>query len=199
MIKLLLNPFKHVQTNKLLIFGILFGILSCIIQLFTHFRMISILKIIPLKSQPNISLVFLDYIISTLVLTVGLFFYGKLIYRPTRFVDILNTVLIARIVFIFSFLIDIGGWFSNYTFALVENINNPNFFSQQSQNLILYSLVCFGLLLLIILFFYYIFKGFALAVNTKKISYMIGVFFLIITLDSITRFITTLYAAKNIF
>lgn len=191
--KILLNPFKQVQTNRLLSFGIIFGILSCLLQLFTHFRVIAILKMVPLKSASNFGLNLIDYTVSTLVLSLGLFIYGRIIYKGTRFIDILNTVLIARLVFIFSLALDIKGWFSNFSLLMIKNINNPSFFMDHSLDLALFSIAGFAMLLFVIVFFYYMFKGFQVATNSKKISHMIILFLLILILDTITQFISTLY------
>lgn len=190
----ILKPFENVQDKTLLLIGVLTGVVISCLQLLTHMRSIAILKQVALKSAPTLIQTLSDFAITTIVMTLGLFVFGKIINKKTRLIDILNTVLIARICLDISVLFDINGYLSDFSLQLIDNIANPEIlFKSNPQGFVYLIITSFASILCLVGFGYYIYQGFKLATNLKK-KYMIIVFVLIILLvDTLTRLITTLY------
>lgn len=190
----ILKPFENVQDKTLLAIGILTGVVISCLQLLTHMRSIAILKQVTLKSAPTLVQTLSDFAITTIVMTLALFVFGKIINKKTRLIDILNTVLIARICLDISVLFDINGYLSDFSLQLIDNIANPEIlFKSNPQSFVYFIITSFASILCLVGFGYYIYQGFKLATHLKK-KYMIIVFVLIILLvDTLTRLITTLY------
>lgn len=190
----ILKPFESIQDKTLLVIGVLTGVVISCLQLLTHMRSIAILKQVALKSAPTLVQTLSDFAITTIVMTLGLFVFGKIINKKTRLIDILNTVLIARICLDISVLFDINGYLSDFSLQLIDNIANPEIlFQSNPQGFVYFIITSFASILCLVGFGYYIYQGFKLATHLKK-KYMIIIFVLIILLvDTLTRLITTLY------
>ncbi|AJA69167.1 hypothetical protein HX045_03940 [Myroides odoratimimus] len=190
----ILKPFESIQDKTLLAIGVLTGVVISCLQLLTHMRSIAILKQVTLKSAPTLVQTLSDFAITTIVMTLALFVFGKIINKKTRLIDILNTVLIARICLDISVLFDINGYLSDFSLQLIDNIANPEIlFKSNPQGFVYFIITSFASILCLVGFGYYIYQGFKLATHLKK-KYMIIVFVLIILLvDTLTRLITTLY------
>ncbi|MFM9402883.1 hypothetical protein ACKLNQ_13245 [Myroides odoratimimus] len=190
----ILKPFENVQDKTLLAIGVLTGVIISCLQLLTHMRSIAILKQVTFKSAPTLVQTLSDFAITTIVMTLALFVFGKIINKKTRLIDILNTVLIARICLDISVLFDINGYLSDFSLQLIDNIANPEIlFKSNPQGFVYFIITSFASILCLVGFGYYIYQGFKLATHLKK-KYMIIVFVLIILLvDTLTRLITTLY------
>ncbi|ALU26400.1 MULTISPECIES: hypothetical protein [Myroides] len=190
----ILKPFESIQDKTLLAIGVLTGVVISCLQLLTHMRSIAILKQVTLKSAPTLVQTLSDFAITTIVMTLALFVFGKIINKKTRLIDILNTVLIARICLDISVLFDINGYLSDFSLQLIDNIANPEIlFKSNPQGFVYFIITSFASILCLVGFGYYIYQGFKLATHLKK-KYMIIAFVLIILLvDTLTRLITTLY------
>ncbi|MDM1096493.1 hypothetical protein HXZ81_07510 [Myroides odoratimimus] len=190
----ILKPFESIQDKTLLAIGVLTGVVISCLQLLTHMRSIAILKQVTLKSAPTLVQTLSDFAITTIVMTLALFVFGKIINKKTRLIDILNTVLIARICLDISVIFDINGYLSDFSLQLIDNIANPEIlFKSNPQGFVYFIITSFASILCLVGFGYYIYQGFKLATHLKK-KYMIIVFVLIILLvDTLTRLITTLY------
>lgn len=191
--KYLKNPFKVVQEKQLFLFGTIALILASFLQLFTYSRSISILKIASVSEVPQWWEVSLDAIITTLCMAIPLFVLGKIINKKTRFIDILNTVLIARIPLIIAIISDLNGYLTSKINAVIQNINNPEAISQQMNDLIPITIISISSLLALVAFGYYIYQGFKTATHLKKALHIIIFVILVLLSDLLTRLITTLY------
>ncbi|WP_121967209.1 hypothetical protein [Myroides sp. N17-2] len=190
----ILKPFEIVQEKTLLLSGFLIGVTFCIIQLFTQTRSIAILKQVSLKSAPILVQTLADFVITTTIMTMALFILGKIINNKTRFIDILNTVLIARICLDLGVLFDINGYFSNISNLLIENISNPETLLITHRPQIIYmTIVSLSAIFLLVAFAYYIYQGFKTATHLKTKTPIIAFILVILIVDILTRFITRLY------
>lgn len=193
MLKTLLKPFEFVQERTLLLFGCCCLLITSIVQLFTLSRTISILKMADYIEYPQWWQVSLDAIISTLLMTVVLFAFGKIVNRKTRLIDIFNTVLIARIPLSLIVFSDINGFLTLKTQALLSVVNNPEAMAEQMGDITFITIIgIFGILALV-LFAYYIYQGFKTATHSKKIQHIIVLIILVLITDTLTRYVTTLY------
>lgn len=93
--KKLLNPIAHFDEKKLLITGLISVALNIAMCHFFGFKMISILKFT--DSGAGLKTLVLSVFRAYAVAIVVFYLYGFLINRKTRFLDIVNTVLISMI------------------------------------------------------------------------------------------------------
>ncbi|MDR0229393.1 MAG: hypothetical protein LBI72_10060 [Flavobacteriaceae bacterium] len=190
----LIRPLETVQERTLLVIGGIIGIIICYIQTFTHSRSIAILKQVALKSSPTFIQTLSDFLITTLMMTLALFILGKIINKKTRLIDILNTVLIARMSLDLSVLFDINGYLSDFSLQLIDNITNPEaLFKTNPGSFIYLFVVSLTSILFLIGFGYYIYQGFKTATHLKKTTMIIVFVLTILLVDTLTRLITTLY------
>ena len=188
-----LKPFTYFQEKQLLLFGISLGIISCFIQLTTTTRVIALLKTIITEENPPFVQNIVDFIITTMTMVLALFIFGKVINTKTRFIDILNVVLIARIPLYLFIIGDINSFITNKTKAVLDSISNPSEITNQFKDIIPLTVFGFLVLFALILFGYYIYQGFKTATHLKKTSHIIIFVILILFVDFVTRFLTTLY------
>ena len=178
MIKTLLNPFEKYSEKQLLIFGILFLLIGSLLGYQFNALFDSILHI---SFPDNISFInhLLQNIALTLILTVFLFALGKYFNSKTRFIDILNSSLIARIPFYLTTLANINDASSTISNKLLESLNDLKNITISTQDyfvLFLTSILSlFGIIWLSIL----LWNGFKTATNAKTTKQIV-LFILII-------------------
>ncbi|WP_158962621.1 hypothetical protein [Myroides fluvii] len=188
-----LKPFTYFQEKQLLLFGLSLGLISCIIQLTTTTRVIALLKAIITEENPPFVQNIADFIITTITMVLALFIFGKMINAKTRFIDILNTVLIARIPLYLFIIGDINSFITKKTKVILDSISNPDEMANQFIDIILLTVFGFLVLLSLIIFGYYIYQGFKTATHLKKTSHIIIFVILILFIDFLTRLLTNLY------
>lgn len=187
----ILKPFETLQERTLLWIGVFTGLVTCIVQTFTHSRSIALLKQVSIYKSPTAIETISDYVITTFLMTIAVFILGKTINKKTRFIDILNTVLIARIAMNITVLFDINGFLTGIADTLMKNINNPNALNMDSVfNLTIFSILT---LCLLIVFGYYMYQGFKTATHLKTKPPIIALVVIILFVDILTRPITSLY------
>ncbi|MCC9042937.1 hypothetical protein LNQ81_09645 [Myroides sp. M-43] len=187
----ILKPFETLQERTLLWIGVFTGLVTCIVQTFTHSRSIALLKQVSIYKSPTAIETISDYVITTFLMTIAVFILGKTINKKTRFIDILNTVLIARIAMNITVLFDINGFLTDIADTLMKNINNPNALNMDSVfNLTIFSILT---LCLLIVFGYYMYQGFKTATHLKTKPPIIALVVIILFVDILTRPITSLY------
>lgn len=178
MYKTLLNPFEKFSEKQLLIFGILFLFIGSYIGFLVNAYFDSILHISFVENTSYINSIAQNLIIIVL-LTIILFALGKYLNPKTRWIDLFNVSLIARIPFYFSTLIN----YNNSTLKLTDKIMNnldaiQNIRFSTSEYLFLIITSVFGILCLL-LFAVLLWNGFKTATNAKTTKEII---LLIITL-----------------
>lgn len=188
----LFQPFTYFQEKQLLLFGLVIGLLSCLLQLTTHTRIISILQLTALDQSPTFLQAIADYTISSIVMALTLFIFGRIINPKTRWIDIFNTVIIARIPLLLPLLFDIKGYISDKQKVLIQSISDPEALSNQAE---LTPILFFGILVLLLLvaFGYYLYQGFKTATHLKKTGHIVIFIVLTFGIDLLTRLLTTLY------
>lgn len=188
-----LKPFTYFQEKQLLLFGLSLGLISCIIQLTTTTRVIALLKAIITEENPPLVQNLADFIITTLTMVLALFIFGKVINAKTRFIDILNVVLIARIPLYIFIIGDINSFFTKKTKVILDSISEPDEMAKQLMHIIPLTIYGFLVIFALILFGYYIYQGFKIATHLKKTSHIIIFIILILFIDFLTRLLTNLY------
>lgn len=171
MIKNLLNPF-YLSEKKLLTLGVIALLIGLCIgfSLDTRFD-----GVIDLHFTENVQIfqLILDLLIAIIVTAIVLFLTGLFINKKTRIVDLLITVLIAKVPFYFLPIVNIG----NKMFEIsnkISNVINPNSHLKLLPEEILF--LTFSSLLSVLAIIWSIillFNGFKTATNSKEIKHSI--------------------------
>ena len=190
----LLKPFTYFQEKQLLVFGLGISLLFCLVQLTTHSRTISILQIANIdQAPPTLLQVLADLAISSGIMTLALYIFGRIINPKTRCIDIFNTVTLARIPLFLCILFDVNGYLSSKQKILLQYINDPEALASQTALLIPLAITGILTILLLVGFGYYIYQGFKTATHMKKPLHIIVFIVLILSVDLLTRLLTTAY------
>lgn len=189
-----IKPFENVQEKTLLLIGLSAGVVNCYLSTLTYSRSIAILKQVTINKNPSLLQTLGDYVITSLIMAIALFLLGRVINKRTRFIDIINTVLIARIGLDISVVFDINGYMSSIVNQLLKNPQNPELLLQSDPWAMIYLIiVSLVSILMLVLFGYYIYQGFKTATHLKKTSMIIVFVITILAVDTLTRYITRLY------
>lgn len=177
------NIFERWSTERLLIWGIIFTLIGSVFAFFLKGRFDGALDLHFVAEirwfQP-----FVDNFLAVILLTLGLFITSKFLNSKTRFIDLLNAVLISRIFIYFILLGNINGFISQISEQVLINPENI----QIDQNTII--LILFGLITIAVLFLFlfFLYLGFRVATNYKKLR---GILYFIFTI-AITEIISLL-------
>lgn len=190
---ILFDPFKKYQENTLFIIGLISLIFGSLLAylLFARFDGVLDLHFVPHITvwQP-----FLDNTINSIALTGILFLIAKYINKKTRLIDILNSVLIARIPYyilplfnINNFIADAGNVFTNA--FILNSTMNPADISTKALLIIVF----FALISIMILVWYMalLYNGYKVACNAKGIKSVLLFVVAIIAAEIVSKMLIT--------
>lgn len=185
--KLFLNPFVKLSESKQSFFGLSFLIIGSLLGYLFQARFDGV---IDLHFVENITFTqpFLDNIINTSTLTLFLFLLGIYVNPKTRFWDILNTSLIARIPFYLMPFFNISNYMMDITDSLLVSIETPNnqlFETVSPISMIVVFIFALLSLLFLVVFGVLLWNGFKVATNAKSTKSII-LFIICILLSEIT-------------
>ena len=170
MIKSLTNPFEIYNEKKLLTIGIFFLIIAALISSQFDLLLYGSLKILNNYKQLYFAAIF--NICITVFSNVAVFFlFGRIRYSKTRFIDVLNVMLVAHIPMYFVlFLTGLPIIEDAQTFIELEILGSDNLQSivlpkEYALILGLYAILALSLL---VYFFYLIIVGMKIAINSKS-------------------------------
>ncbi len=173
--KLLFKPFEYYSESKLLIVGTIATIIGTYLATLFHARFDGILDLHFVDSSIKGQVV-LDVIINSLTLVILLFIAGKFINNKTRFIDILNTSLVAKIPMYLLVFLNIN---NSVAFPTTTDINEIQQFAMENIGMILALAVLS--IIAVVWYIALLYNGFKTATNgkgTKLILYFIGVIIL---------------------
>jgi hypothetical protein len=178
MFKTLFNPFEKYSEKQLLLFGILFLIIGSFLGYQFNALFDSILHV---SFPENISFInhLLQNIALTLILSIFLFALGYYFNSKTRFIDILNCSLIARIAFYLTTLANINDATSTVSNKLIESLNDLKSITISTQDYFVLFLTSILSLVGIVWLAILLWNGFKTATNAKTTKQII-VFILVI-------------------
>ena len=112
--KLLLNPFERFSERTLLSWGILSLVIGSIIAFTVHGKFDGVLD---LHFGPHVQWYgpFLDNLINIFSLMIPLMIVGRIVNNKTRIIDVLTTILIARIPFYLLVLFNVNNFMEDLT------------------------------------------------------------------------------------
>ncbi|MGG5506169.1 MULTISPECIES: hypothetical protein [unclassified Myroides] len=170
--KLILQPFVYAQEKRLLLIGLSMAFLGCLLQLTRNLRLFSSLQVKSVTVPPTLLQSISDFGISAFALTLALFLLGYYINEKTRFIDIFNTVLIAKIALSPLLIIPL-----DYVMDLLINLEEQVKEDQKMGGdfLLMFLHITLGafIVLLCILFSRYLYQGFKTATHLKKKAHLI--------------------------
>lgn len=167
--KTLFNPFEKYSEYKLLLFGILFFILTPFVSYYTQNRMTSFMRFDSPEETLTLtsSLLYCSVSIASIILI--LYLIALIFNRRSRFLDITNTILVSNAInipiLLLTHLIDVNKAFSS------DGINE-NFY-QYIINLLFIIVITAIVISLVIYSIVLFFNGFKTATNIKKLPQII--------------------------
>ena len=194
MIKKLLNPFAYFEDKALLIIGILAHLIFTYIAKLTNSNFPDFLSI----KKGLIDFTFWDLLYQNTrniaIAILFLFILGKIINKRTRFIDIVNVVLISRIAYYIVFITDFIPIVNNKLNKVTDNIQSNNLsVLQESSTMLVILIVAFIAIFFICVMFYYLYIGFRTVTNLKTIqqtfAFIATILFIIIISSVLTLLI----------
>lgn len=180
------NPFEKYSDTKLLLLGIVFNVIG--VLLFFQFKVTNI-GFLKLDYVPEISIskVFIQALSILTSMAFVLFSFGKLINSKTRCIDILNTVLIAKIPFYLVAFFNIN----NAVYSANQKLKSM-LFSQKLNDATMLELplvLFFSFFAIIVLIWSIIllYNGFKTATNLKETKHKVFFGMAIIIADILSR------------
>lgn len=182
LLQLLKNPFALVEDKKLFLVGISTFILG--ILLAYYFQLQQQILRLNISETPNLKQVIIWHVIIVVSLTIVFLILGKTINKKTRFIDILNTVLIALIPIYITFFQNFNNFLTEETSKMLNALKDGSIYTQSPP--ILFIFVGLAGLVFFIYYIYLLFIGFKTATNSKKIWHYTLFFVLLIIADILT-------------
>ena len=186
MIKLLINPFENYSEKQLLAVGFLGNILLVFLSFQFNTNFVGNLRITDEKVDDLKNVIF-THSITLLFLVFFLFALGKYLNSKTRFVDVLATCLISRLVLCFMTLLNINGKNSEIAVAVRKAMMQVNLEKAMANYIPI--LMLFGLIAVVVTiwFFALLFNGFKTATNAKDTKSTVLFVITFIIAESLTR------------
>lgn len=193
MFKKLLNPFAYFDDKLLLIIGLIAHIFFSYVCYLADSYFPDFLSIQKVK----IDFSFVDIVYqntrNVLIAILLLYLYGKFINAKTRFIDIVNVVLISRIAYYIVFITDFIPFVNEKINKVTEGVLSNNLaILQDPPTMIVVVTVGFFALFCMAFLFYYLFIGFKTVTNMKNPKQTFGfvaVIFLLILSTTILALI----------
>ena len=194
MIKKLLNPFAYFEDKALLIIGVLAHLIFTYIAKLTNSNFPDFLSI----KKGLIDFTFWDLLYQNTrniaIAILFLFILGKIINKRTRFIDIVNVVLISRIAYYIVFITDFIPIVNNKLNKVTDSIQSNNLsVLQESSTMLVILIVAFVAIFFICVMFYYLYIGFKTVTNLKTIqqtfAFIATILFIIIISSVLTLLI----------
>lgn len=182
--KTIYNPFEKFSETQLLILGIALTIGGSLLGYLFNITFDGVLDVHPYENITP-ARPFIDNLINTLSLSVPLFILGFIINTKTRFIDVLNTALIARSP---SYLLAFGNANDFFT-NLDTKINPANPMDVNFAPLDIFILGVFTIFSIasLIWFVALLYNGFKTATNLKQTSHKVAFGFVIILAEILSK------------
>jgi len=167
--KTLTNPFEIYREKNLLIIGVVFAILTGLVSSYTSHLLFGSLKVISNQKQLWYEAI-LNIAITLLSNTIILYVFARLRYVKTRFVDVLNVVLVSHLVLYLMLCLSVLPLVQNAVTAVELEILDKGFAAPELSKVHMITLVGFGLVVISLLFyfFYLLVVGMKIAMNSKR-------------------------------
>jgi len=190
--KQLYNPFELYSERQLLIFGLVLTLIGSFLGYLFNGRFDGIIDFHLLESVTFFEVV-LDNFFNTVLLTTLLFITGKLINSKTRFVDVLNASLLARIPFYILPFFNFNNVMYDVSNRTYDIMVAGSFNAISTPDIILLMLFSFVAICTLIWFSLLLWNGFKVATNAKGIKNIILFIFTILVAEVVSKYIITTF------
>lgn len=190
--KQLYNPFELYSERQLLIFGLVMTLIGSFLGYSFNGRFDGIIDFHLLESVTFFEVV-LDNFFNAVLLTMLLFINGKLINSKTRFVDVLNASLLARIPFYILPFFNFNNVMYDVSNRTYDIMVAGSFNAISTPDLILLMLFSFVAICTLIWFSVLLWNGFKVATNAKGIKNIILFIFTILVVEVVSKYIITTF------
>ena len=193
--KTLTNPFEIYKERNLLIIGVVFAILTALVSSYTSHLLFGSLKVISNHRQIWYEAI-LNIAITLLSNTIMLYVFARLRYVKTRFVDVLNVVLISHLVLYLMLYLTVLPLVQNAVTAVELEILDKGFAAPQLSKLHMITSLGFGLVVISLLFyfFYLLVVGMKIAMNSKRKLDVFLLILLVFVWNTILQFLNPFLA-----
>ncbi len=190
--KQLYNPFELYSERQLLIFGLVLTLIGSLLGYLFNGRFDGIVDFHLLESVTFFEVV-LDNFFNTVLLTMLLYITGKLINSKTRFVDVLNASLLARIPFYILPFFNFNNVMYDVSNRTYDIMVAGSFNAISTPDIILLMLFSFVAICTLIWFSVLLWNGFKVATNAKGIKNIILFIFTILVVEVVSKYIITTF------
>jgi hypothetical protein len=184
---LLFSPFERYSENKLLLIGVIITLLGSFLAYQFNIRFDGVLDL-HLVEELSVGQSFIDNLVNLSSLIILLFILSRIINAKSRLVDIVATVLIARIPYYFLTLFNINNALKDSTNEIMQLANaeilNISIFS--SIFMVVFSLFS---VLAIIWSVALLFNGFKITANAKGIKSTLLFIVFILLAEVLSKFL----------
>ncbi|WP_313384318.1 hypothetical protein [Chishuiella sp.] len=199
MTKKLLNPFAYINDVKLLIIGFIAHLFFIFIAYYFNYYFPDFISI----QKTIINFSFLDILYqnsrNVIIACIILFICGRRINSKTRFIDICNVVLIARIPYYLILLTDFVPIVKEKMNLVTKSVQTNNLVVfQNSSVMVVIMIIAILALLVMVLMFYYLYIGFKTVTNLKTLKQKLGFILSVIIIIFIT-FVLSVLIPQTIF
>ena len=180
------NPFVKYSEKSIFLFSSTISILGIVVAYYFNVRFDGLLDVHQFE-KVSLLLVMQENGIIIAVMAVLLLVFGKIINNKTRFIDILNSVLVFRIPFyVISVLIKIP-FMENFEKNVAKNSNNIENLKIDPLELAAVLSIAMSFLVLLGYAIWLLFIGFKTATNCKKTVYYVVFGLLVILAEVLTK------------
>lgn len=190
--KQLYNPFELYSERQLVIFGLVMTLIGSFLGYSFNGRFDGIIDFHLLESVTFFEVV-LDNFFNAVLLTMLLFINGKIINSKTRFVDVLNASLLARIPFYILPFFNFNNVMYDVSNRTYDIMVARSFNAISTPDLILLMLFSFVAICTLIWFSVLLWNGFKVATNAKGIKNIILFIFTILVAEVVSKYIITTF------
>jgi len=190
--KQLYNPFELYSERQLLIFGLVLTLIGSFLGYLFNGRFDGIIDFHLLESVIFLEVV-LDNFFNAVLLTMLLFINGKIINSKTRFVDVLNASLLARIPFYILPFFNFNNVMYDVSNRTYDIMVAGSFNAISTPDIILLMLFSFVAICTLIWFSVLLWNGFKVATNAKGIKNIILFIFTILVAEVVSKYIITTF------
>lgn len=188
--RLFVNPFEEYSENVLLTAGVIFFAVGGFLAYCGQFDYHGILKVIPTNTYDLFS-AFIHLLVNVLVLTLSLFSFGYFVNKKTRFIDVLNVVLISFIMIYMIGLLSAVSFAKELTNNILKAIEDGDMKLSTITPSDMFLLLFFSLISLVLLlyFFYLVVVGLKFVINAKKFHHGVVIVLIVLLADVLCRFV----------
>ena len=180
------NPFVKYSEKSIFLFSFLLSILGVVFAYYSNVRFDGLVDVHQFE-KVSLWQVTKENAINIAVMTVLLFVFGAIINKKTRFIDILNAVLVFRIPFYFIALLIKIPFMENFGKNLAKNSSHIENLKINPLELAAALSIAMSFLALLAYAIWLLFIGFKTATNCKKIIYYVVFGILIILAEVLTK------------